>query len=232
MSSSFLLDLSFVALVRLWCGLALVYEIDQWMEVVGMAWICLLYALICCLGPHSLKWSVGVVFISPNPHIVVGQKASTFCRRAHKTVRCTQDTVRCLPRQSTVGVYSSRPLGFVAVDRWVRSLPRQSGAVATSADRWGLRQSTVGSNRCQTIRCHSPRASVVGLFAQTIRLSHQTVRCAPDNYYSMSGAPPGAGWLPFSWISLLILLGFFCSWVLDFSASFYVFFWGVASSLP
>jgi hypothetical protein len=33
----------------------LVYEMDQLMEVVGVAWICLLYALICCLGSHTLK---------------------------------------------------------------------------------------------------------------------------------------------------------------------------------
>jgi hypothetical protein len=36
----------------------------------------------------------------------------------------------------------------------------------------------------------------------------------------------------FSWISSLIPLGFYSSWVLDFYASFYVFFWGVAYSLP
>jgi hypothetical protein len=64
------------------------------------------------------------------------------------------------------------------------------------------------------------------------QVPHRTVRCTPDRYCSLSGAPPGAGWQPSSGISLLIPSGFFCSWVLDFYASFYVFFWGVASSLP
>jgi hypothetical protein len=36
------------------------------MEVVGRAWICLLYALICCLGSHTLIWPVVVVFIGSN----------------------------------------------------------------------------------------------------------------------------------------------------------------------
>jgi hypothetical protein len=68
--------------------------------------------------------------------------------------------------------------------------------------------------------------------AQTVWLSHRAVRCASDRYCSLSGAPPGAGWQPSSRVSMLIPSGFFCSWVLDFYASFYVFFWGVASSLP
>jgi hypothetical protein len=39
------------------------------MEVVGRAWICQLYDLECCLGSHTLKWPVGVVFIATN-HLV------------------------------------------------------------------------------------------------------------------------------------------------------------------
>jgi hypothetical protein len=35
-------------------------------------WKCLLYALVCCLGSHTLKWSVGVVFIDPNTKLAVG----------------------------------------------------------------------------------------------------------------------------------------------------------------
>jgi hypothetical protein len=65
-----------------------------------------------------------------------------------------------------------------------------------------------------------------------VPLEPECDRCTPESYCSPSGAPPSTGWLPFSWISSLFLLGFFCSWVLDFYASFYVFFWGVASSLP
>ena len=110
----------------------------------------------------------------------------------------------------------SRPLAPVAVDRWIRPLP---------SARWHTGQS--GAHR--TVRCYSQRAPVCGLSAQTVRCltgqsgAHRT---------PMSGAPPGAGWQPSSQVSLLISMGFFCSWVLDFYASFYVFFWGVASSLP
>jgi hypothetical protein len=116
----------------------------------------------------------------------------------------------------------SRSLASVAADRWIRPLPSvhtgQSGADCPVHPR--------------IVRCYSPRAPVYGPSAQTVRLSHRIVRCAPDRYCSLSGAPPGAGWQPSSRISSLIPSDFFCSWVLDFYASFYVFFWGVASSLP
>jgi hypothetical protein len=79
-----------------------------------MAWICILYLLICCLSSYTLKWSDGVVFIGPTPFLAVGQKVAVFYRWAHRTVRCTLDrapfTVRCLPCQPTVGVCSSRLL--------------------------------------------------------------------------------------------------------------------------
>jgi hypothetical protein len=55
-------------------------------------------------------------------------------------------SVRCLPCQLTVGVSSSRPLD---------PLPRLSGAH-------------------RTVRCYSPRAHVVGLSVQTVRVSHLT----------------------------------------------------------
>jgi hypothetical protein len=37
-------------------------------------WKCLYYALICCLGSHTLKWPVGVVFIDPNTKLAIGEK--------------------------------------------------------------------------------------------------------------------------------------------------------------
>jgi hypothetical protein len=74
---------------------------------------CLLYALVCFLGSHTLKWPVGGIYSLPKL-LVVGQKATAFYRRAHRTVRYTPDK-HCslsgaLPRQSTVGVYSSQLL--------------------------------------------------------------------------------------------------------------------------
>jgi hypothetical protein len=45
------------------------------MEVVRWAWICQLYDLECCLGSHTLKWPVGVVFIAINQIVAVGKAA-------------------------------------------------------------------------------------------------------------------------------------------------------------
>jgi hypothetical protein len=100
----------------------------------------------------------------------------------------------------------SRPLAFVGVDHWIRSLPdcpvlQHEGAC--------LQPLCVD---CPVV----PPDSLV-------RTGHVlfTVRCATRRWLTA-----------FSRVSLLIPSGFFCSWVLDFYASFYVFFWGVASLLP
>jgi hypothetical protein len=53
--------------------------------MVGRAWICQLYDLECCLGSHTLKWPVGVVFIATNQIVAVGEGC---LRWAHRTVRC------------------------------------------------------------------------------------------------------------------------------------------------
>jgi hypothetical protein len=37
-------------------------------------WKCLLYALVCCLGSHTLELLVGGVFIAPNTKIAVREK--------------------------------------------------------------------------------------------------------------------------------------------------------------
>jgi hypothetical protein len=77
-------------------------------------WKCLQYALACCLGSHTFKWSVEGVFVASPHNCSHWTQAAAFCRRAHRTVRCTLDK-HCslsgvLPRQPTVVVYSSRPL--------------------------------------------------------------------------------------------------------------------------
>jgi hypothetical protein len=83
---------------------------------------------------------------------------------AHQTGHC-----------SLSGTYHvRRPLGSVAVNHWIRLLPRLSGAH-------------------QTVWCYSPRVPVCGPSAQTVRLSHGTVRCTLDSYCSLSGVPSGAG---------------------------------------
>jgi hypothetical protein len=210
------------------------------MKVVGRAWICLLYALICWLGSHPLKWSVGLVFICSNLHMAIGQKVGAFYRRAHRTVRCAPDTVpfivRCMSRQSPVGVDC-----WICLPLWHTG---QSGAtdflwpLLTFCPFWRrssppLAKMTVGPGLAGQLGEFLPRSPLFSWERpicwarqpghRTLSGAHRTVRCA-------------TGWckpvLPHCWISSLTLLCFFWSWVLGFSASFYVSYWGVASLFP
>jgi hypothetical protein len=72
--------------------------------------------LICCLGSHTLKCPVGVFIASPTI-IAVRQKQelSVDGRTVQSAALATSATV-----------------GSVAVDRWIRQLPRLSGAAARS----------------------------------------------------------------------------------------------------
>jgi hypothetical protein len=107
--------------------------------VVGRAWICQLYDLECCLGSHTLKWPVGVVFIATNQIVAVGEGC---WRWAHQTVRCA--TRQCPVRHRTVSGVPPRHLvvrawswstvgGFVLM--WHRTVwchTGQSGAPLTN----------------------------------------------------------------------------------------------------
>jgi hypothetical protein len=137
-----------------------------------MTWICLLYALICCLGSHTMKWSVGVVFIGPNPissrWIEGNNFLSTGTPDSLVRTRHPLFIIWCLPRQPTIWVYNSRPLDPTATQT-VRCTPN-------SPVTWP-RQPTVevcGSRSLDptvarlsgahgTVWCHYPRAPVVGL---------------------------------------------------------------------
>ena len=66
----------------------------------------------------------------------------------------------------------------------------------------------------QIVHCYNARESLV------LGLSAQTVRCTPDMYYSLSGAPLERWLTALFLVFFIISLGFFCSWVLDFYASF------------
>jgi hypothetical protein len=59
-------------------------------------WECLLYALVCCLGSHTLEWAIGGVFIAPNTKLAIGEKL--LLSVAYRTVRwCTgQSGAPCL----------------------------------------------------------------------------------------------------------------------------------------
>jgi hypothetical protein len=35
---------------------------------------CLVYALVFCLGSHTLEWPVGGLFIAPNTKLAIGEK--------------------------------------------------------------------------------------------------------------------------------------------------------------
>jgi hypothetical protein len=68
-----------------------------------MAWICLLYALICCLSSHALKWPVGVVFIGSNPIFSRWTEISSF--RSMGTSDSPVHTGQC-------------PVPATSADRW------------------------------------------------------------------------------------------------------------------
>jgi hypothetical protein len=125
-------------------GLDLVYRMNQWIYVVGRAWVCQLDDLECCLGSHTLKWLVGVVFIATNKIVAVGEVCWQW---AHRTVLCA--TRQCSVRHRTVsGVPPRHPPvrawswstvgGFVLMwHRTVRCDTGQSGAPLTvCSDIW------------------------------------------------------------------------------------------------
>jgi hypothetical protein len=93
--------------------------------VVGRAGICQLYDLECCLGSHTLKWLVGVVFIATNQIVAVGEGC---WRWAHRTVSGAP------PRHPVVRAWSwSTVGGFVLM--WHRTVlcdTGQSGAPVTN----------------------------------------------------------------------------------------------------
>jgi hypothetical protein len=141
------------------------------MEVVGRAWICLLYALICCLGSHTLKWTVGVVIIGPNPPYSRWTESSNFLSMG------TPDSVRCLPRQPTIGVCSSRSMDATTTQTvwctpdspvpWPRqstvevcgtrpldlTIAKLSGATAREHPLWTSLRRLSGAHRTATVQC-------------------------------------------------------------------------------
>jgi hypothetical protein len=135
-----------------------------------VAWICLLHALICCLGSHTLKWLVGLIFIGPNPISSRWTENSSFL---------------------STGTLDS-PVPTTLVGRWVRPLPSLSSIHRTV---WcpghvsrPLRSATV--DRCQTIRCTAnssvpqPKSACCGPLRADCPVSHRTCCC------SLSGGPP------------------------------------------
>jgi hypothetical protein len=161
-----------------------------------MACIYLLYALICCLGSHTLKWLVGVVFLGLNHITSRWTESNSFLSMGTlgSPVR-TPDSVRCLPRQPIVGVCSSRTLVLTATQTvWCTSYSPVSWPRQPTVEVCGSRllDPTVArlSGAHRIVRSHSLRAPVVDLSTQTARCptrqsgAHWTYCC------SLSGAPP------------------------------------------
>jgi hypothetical protein len=111
--------------------------------------------------PHLQMVGWGVFIASPKL-LAVGQKTTTFCRRAHWTVRCAPD-IHC---SLSGACHVSRPLGSVAVDRWIQPLPDcpvhtgQSGAIARERLLWaslcrlfGCPTGHSGAHQTGTVHC-------------------------------------------------------------------------------
>jgi hypothetical protein len=134
---------------------------DQWIEVVVRAWICQLYDLECCLGSHTLKWPVGVVFITTNQIVAVGEGC---WRWAHRTVSGAP------PRRFIVRPWSwSTVGGFVLM--WHRTVRCPSDQML-----WLLPRSLFCTVHCQSRPLHADSRCSAG---------------APDSPVNYSGAVPG-----------------------------------------
>jgi hypothetical protein len=141
---------------------------------------------ILCLGmllglPHLQMPGWGVFIASPHTSSRLTERSS-FLSTGAPDKHCSLSGAQ--PRQPTIEVCSSRSLDpFVA---------------RVFCAHW-------------TVRCCSPRAPDVGLSVQTVRVSHRTVRCTPDMYCLLFGAPPER-WLTVHFMDFFAnSLGFFCS---------------------
>ena len=129
---------------------------------------------------HYMPWYVSWALTPPNDRLgaiySLPHTSSCWTESSNFLSTGTPDSpVRTRHTCSLSGAcHVSRLLNSVAVDHWIRPLTRLSGAH-------------------RTIRCYGLRAPFVGLSAQIVRVSHRRVRCTPDMYCSLSGAPPGPG---------------------------------------
>jgi hypothetical protein len=77
----------------------------------------LYYALVCCLGSHTLKWLVGVIFIGPNHISSRWTESSSFL---------STGALDSLVHTGHGIVHY--PVPATSVNRWIRPLPRLSSA--------------------------------------------------------------------------------------------------------
>jgi hypothetical protein len=129
----------------------------------------IVYKTLMNLGVfHTFKWSIGVVFIGPNPISSCWTESSSFLSTGapYSPVRTGQGIVHC-------------PVHATSVDRWIRPLVRLPGARRTV--RCGLM--TVGLANVADADCAADRWSGA-------RLAHRTVRCTPDSLVIYSRSAP------------------------------------------
>jgi hypothetical protein len=67
-------------------------------------WECLLYALVCCLGSHTLEWPVWGVFIAPNTKLAIGEKLYSLRHTGQCNVHCPVCLAVGLTLQPTIGI--------------------------------------------------------------------------------------------------------------------------------
>jgi hypothetical protein len=75
------------------------------------SWECLLYALVCCLGSHTLEWPVGDVFIAPNTKLAVTEPPKSLGPPTVVLVQQTSDNPAGAPDHltSSVSVFLTFP---------------------------------------------------------------------------------------------------------------------------
>jgi hypothetical protein len=147
---------------------------DQWIEVVGRAWICQLYDLECCLGSNTLKWPVGVVFIATNQIVAVGEGC---WRWAPRTVPCAIG--QCLVRHRVIlslGLGVGRPLEALSSCGTEQSGVTPDSPVPSELLLWLL------SWYCDAMFIRQ---------SQPLRADSRCSAGAPDSPVNYSGAAPG-----------------------------------------
>jgi hypothetical protein len=128
-------------------------------------WECLLYALVCCLGSHTLEWPVGGVFIAPNTKLAVGEKL--LLSAAHRTVRwCTGQCIVHFSMHLAIGLTPQVTVGVHAfyTGHFGRHTGHSGGLLSTvppGTSRWATVPSCTRQSACGTGQFGVPPDSLV-----------------------------------------------------------------------
>ena len=128
------------------------------------------------MNSHTLKWPVEVVFIAPTTK---SGRWEAVCSMAHRTVRCTPDSLVPLPRHHCRWI-----LTVGASNLWARL------GVRCTPDRYCLLSGVPAWARLTSARAEcalNARQRAVGAEMTVASESHRTVRCTPDSPVNYSG---------------------------------------------